>query len=117
MSFLYDTQADIIKIAMARIDKYLEAHRLEKDVYLLLQVHDELVYEIKEEKVTEIVKTIKEIMESVLSPKDTKGIPILVDVAVGKNWGGDEKISMLVVSTLVVRKTLLVYQVINVLIY
>ena len=86
------TQSDIIKIAMARIDGYLEENNLAKEAPLLLQVHDELVYEIKESKVKEIAEEIKKIMEEVLNPKDIYGIELLVDVSVGDNWGEMKKI-------------------------
>ncbi|MCH8987105.1 hypothetical protein IIA94_02980, partial [Patescibacteria group bacterium] len=86
------TQADIIKIAMARIDEYLVHRKFESDAYLLLQVHDELVYEIKKDRIDEITLKIKEIMEGVLSPKEIKGIPLIVDVAVGDNWGNMKKL-------------------------
>jgi DNA polymerase-1 len=86
------TGADIVKIAMARCEVYRREHSLEQDLYLLLQVHDELVFEVKNERVDEVVAPIKKIMESVLTPKDTKGVPILVEASVGKNWGELKKI-------------------------
>jgi len=88
------TQADIIKIAMARVDAYLNESGLEKNAYLLLQVHDELVYEIKKEKVKEIAQKIKAIMEGVLKSKDIQGVPLVVDVAEGNNWGEMKKITI-----------------------
>ena len=72
---------------MARVDAYLNESGLEKNAYLLLQVHDELVYEIKKEKVKEIAQKIKAIMEGVLAPKDIQGVPLVVDVMEGNNWG------------------------------
>ncbi len=81
------TSSDMIKIAMARIDAYIQKEGFEKDVYLLLQVHDELVYEIKETKRTVAIPEIKKIMESVLDPKEAKGVPITTGVAVGDTWG------------------------------
>lgn len=86
------TQSDIIKIAMSQIDKYLIENNLEKDAYLLLQVHDELVYEIKNDKVENVSKEIKKIMESVIEPKDIYGIELKVDVSVGDNWGKMRKL-------------------------
>lgn len=86
------TQSDIIKIAMSRIDKYLIENNLEEEVYLLLQVHDELVYEIKNDKTKEVSKEIKKIMESVIEPKDIYGIELKVDVSVGDNWGKMQKL-------------------------
>jgi DNA polymerase I len=86
------TEADVMKIAMARIDGYLKEKKFEEDVHLLLQVHDELVYEVKDGKVDEVAKEARLIMESVLDPKDTQGIILKVDVSTGKNWGEMEKI-------------------------
>lgn len=79
-------EADIIKIAMSRVEDYIASEKLEEDVRLILQVHDELVYEIKEKKAGEIAPRIKEIMEGVMSLGDTKGVPIIAEAAVGKNW-------------------------------
>ena len=81
------TSADIIKIAMKRIDEYLISEKLQNDVYLILQVHDELVYEIKESIVEKVMPKIKKIMESVIDTKDTKGVPLTANGEVGKNWG------------------------------
>lgn len=81
------TSADIIKIAMKRIDDYLISEKLQNDVYLILQVHDELVYEMKESVVEKVLPKIKKIMESVIDPKDIKGIPLTANGEVGKNWG------------------------------
>jgi DNA polymerase-1 len=81
------TQADIIKIAMVRADEYFKEMGLEQDAYLLLQVHDELVYEIKKEKCREVAFHVKKIMESVVSMADTGGVPIVADAKRGINWG------------------------------
>ncbi len=81
------TQSDILKIAMARIDKYLKEKKLEKQVLLLLQIHDELIYEVPEEGVESLAKDIKKIMENILSEKDGAGVPIVVNFCFGKNWG------------------------------
>lgn len=80
------TQADIIKIAMNRIDKYIKKNKLESDVYLILQVHDELVFEVRKNK-EDVIPELKKIMESVLPKKETKGIPLIADVSLGENWG------------------------------
>lgn len=86
------TQSDIIKIAMSRIDEYLTKENISEDARLLLQVHDELVYEIKDDKVEEISKEIKNIMESVIKPKEIYGIELKVDASVGINWGEMKKL-------------------------
>lgn len=74
-------QADIIKIAMINIYKEIAGKR--DEVKMLLQVHDELVFEIKENKVEEWIGKIKPLMENsyILS------LPIRVDSKVGDNWG------------------------------
>jgi len=81
------TEADIIKLAMIEIDKYVENKSIKKDARLLLQVHDELVYEIKEELVEKITPEIKKIMESVIDPKKTEGVVCVAEASVGDNWG------------------------------
>jgi DNA polymerase-1 len=81
------TNADIVKIAMKRIDDYLTEKQYDDDAQLILQVHDELVYEIRESKAKEIAEEIKNIMESVVRPEDIRGIKLTANAAVGKNWG------------------------------
>jgi len=80
------TQSDIIKIAMPKIDKWLIKEGYEKDAYLLLQIHDELIYEIKESLVEKISPKVKEIMELVLVTE----VPFVVNTSVGGNWGDME---------------------------
>ncbi len=81
------TEADVIKLAMVAIDKFIVENKLEKDIFPLLQVHDELIYEIREDKAAEIAPKIEKIMEFIMDPKDTKGIILKAEAAVGKNWG------------------------------
>lgn len=81
------TQADLIKLAMVRIDAMLREEGYEKDAVMLLQVHDELVFEIREEKVALIVPRVKEIMEGVLTEKEREGVPIVAEAKVGASWG------------------------------
>lgn len=81
------TNADVVKIAMKKIDDYLTSEGLAKDAYLILQVHDELVYEIRKEKAQEISEKIKKIMESIIDPKDIEGIRLIANSALGPNWG------------------------------
>ncbi len=87
------TEADVVKLAMIRIDEYLRAEKLEKDVHILMQVHDEIVLEARAGVVEKIVPAVKKIMESVIPPKDIQGITIAADAKVGENWGEMEKIS------------------------
>jgi DNA polymerase I len=81
------TQADIIKLAMVRIDRMLEEEKMRSDAHLLLQVHDELVYEVRDERVDLISKKIKGLMESVLADKETCGVPIIATMKSGPDWG------------------------------
>ncbi len=77
---LQGTAADLIKIAMIRIDRLLRERKLKSR--MLLQVHDELVFEAPEEE-TEILRSlVKEQMEQVHPLK----VPLLVEIGVGKNW-------------------------------
>lgn len=81
------TEADIIKLAMVRIDEMFSHKKYEKDAYLLLQVHDELIYEIRTEKLYEVAKEIQTIMENILTSDQTYNVPILTEGKYGKNWG------------------------------
>jgi len=58
------------------------------DAHLLLKVHDELVYEVRSERVRELGLRIKEVMEEAFPEELTNGVPILADAKSGPN-GGD----------------------------
>ncbi|MBZ5575599.1 MAG: DNA polymerase I [Acidobacteriia bacterium] len=77
---LQGTAADLIKLAMIRIDAALESggHR----TVMLLQVHDELVFECPPEEVEAVCKLVKRGMEGVADLK----APLVVDIGVGANW-------------------------------
>ncbi|MBR4315409.1 MAG: DNA polymerase I, partial [Alphaproteobacteria bacterium] len=76
------TGAEILKKAMIRIREILKKQNLESDVRMLLQVHDELVFEVKEDKIEIATKIIKETMENI----EKFSIPLVVEVGVAKNW-------------------------------
>ncbi len=80
------TSADIIRVAMVRIHEYLEKEKLTDRVHMMLQVHDELVFEIKTADVAHFVPILKQFMEEVLPLGVTQGVPMLAEVKVGKNW-------------------------------
>ncbi len=84
---LQGTAADIIKLAMIAVDKYIENNNLQNKAYLVLQIHDELVYEVAEDLAEEVVPKIKKIMEEVLTLEETGGVPLVVNAEIGKNWG------------------------------
>jgi len=72
--------ADIVKLAMIKVAAEYENN---PEVKMLLQVHDEIILEVKEEKAEDVAKRMKEIMEDVYKLK----VPLVVDVKVGDNWG------------------------------
>jgi DNA polymerase I-like protein with 3'-5' exonuclease and polymerase domains/5'-3' exonuclease len=86
------TAADIVRIAMVRIAAHITQAHLEENVHMLLQIHDELVFEIKDEMIGTIVPTLKALMEDSLSGKETFGVPIVAEVKVGHNWRDMEKV-------------------------
>ncbi len=80
------TGADITKLAMLHVDQFLKQKGLEGDVRLLLQVHDELVYEVKENIVESVAPEIKKIMQNVIDPKKTSGVVLVANASYGDNW-------------------------------
>jgi DNA polymerase-1 len=74
------TAADLIKKAMVEVDLDLEAAGLRSR--MILQVHDELVFEVPEREVAELRRRIPGRMEAVLPLR----VPLVVDVGVGGNW-------------------------------
>lgn len=79
------TAADIIKLAMIELNKMINEDNLEAK--MLLQVHDELIFEIHESKKNIAINKIKNVMENIhLNFQDFK-VPLLVEYGSGKNWG------------------------------
>jgi DNA polymerase I len=76
------TAADIVKIAMIRVDERLRREGLR--ARLLLSVHDELLFEVPRDEVETLARLAREVMESAL-PLD---VPLTVDVKVGDDWEG-----------------------------
>jgi len=79
------TAADIIKLSMIEIHKYICEKKL--NVRMLLQVHDELIFEIKEELVDESLDVIKNIMETTHLKYKNFIVPLTIEYGVGNNWG------------------------------
>lgn len=73
--------ADIIKLAMVKIYELIKNDR--ENIQLLLQVHDELLFEIKESKLNYYLKEIEKIMTEVVKLK----VPLQVGISQAKNWG------------------------------
>ena len=77
---LQGTAADLIKIAMIRIDAALREQGLKSR--MTLQVHDELVFEVPENEVEVMQPLVREHMEKVYA----LAVPLQVDMGVGANW-------------------------------
>ena len=79
--------SEIMRLAMIRLNENINDEK-NQSFKMLLQIHDELIFEVDEKKLNQSSKTIKEIMTSV---KDSNlhsfSIPLLVDVNSGDNWG------------------------------
>jgi DNA polymerase-1 len=75
-------QADIIKIAMINLHKYLLANPI--NCKMIMQVHDELVFELEEQHVPDFTNTVVEIMSSAAQLR----VPLVVGTGFGDTWGG-----------------------------
>lgn len=74
------TAADIIKIAMNQVNDFIANQS--NDIRLIMQVHDELVFEVKDHRITDYQQQITEIMQNAV----TLAVPLVVDSGIGKNW-------------------------------
>ncbi|QPG05688.1 DNA polymerase I [Salinimonas marina] len=75
------TAADIIKMAMLQVDEWITSLNSD-DIYMMMQVHDELVFEIHESVLEESITKIVDLMENAA----TLSVPLDVEAGVGKNW-------------------------------
>jgi DNA polymerase-1 len=80
------TSADIIKRAMVRMGPALEREGL-GGVRMLMQVHDELVFEVPEAETEAATAVIRRVMESAAEPAVTLDVPLGVEIGTGPNWG------------------------------
>jgi DNA polymerase-1 len=79
--------SEIMRLAMIRIDKKLEEEKSIKSK-MLLQIHDELIFEVKKNEIKKMMKIIKDEMISVAnSDYHSFSIPLTVDINSGNNWG------------------------------
>lgn len=79
------TAADIIKRAMIRMNAALETEGLA--TRMLLQVHDELVFEVPEAEVEAATRIVREVMERAAEPAVELTVPLGVEIGTGPNWG------------------------------
>jgi DNA polymerase-1 len=81
---LQGTAADIIRRAMVRMDEALAKNKL--DARMLLQVHDELVFEAPEAEVEKTLPVVKKVMEEAPMPALALSVPLQVDAHAAHNW-------------------------------
>jgi DNA polymerase-1 len=79
-SVIQGTAADLIKKAMVAVDAALREERI--PARMILQVHDELVFEVEEGAAPRLGERVRELMEGVLALR----VPLVVDVGTGRNW-------------------------------
>jgi len=72
--------ADIMKIAMIKV---ANEYKNNPKVKMILQIHDEIILEVKQEIATEVAEKIKKLLESAYS----LSVPLVADVKIGDNWG------------------------------
>ena len=77
---LQGTASDIIKLAMLRVDEKITQKNLKAK--LILQIHDELIFDVPEEEVDEVVQIVRECMENVVKLL----VPLTVEIGVGNSW-------------------------------
>lgn len=83
-SVVQGSAADLIKLAMVNLQRLIESgtHSSLRGTTMLLQIHDELVFETPDERVTEVMPLITEQMEAAMTLK----VPLVADAAAGKSW-------------------------------
>jgi DNA polymerase-1 len=77
---LQGTAADIIKLAMIAVNQWIKKSNI--DTHMIMQVHDELVFEVHEKDIKTAQKNIAQLMSDVVK----LSIPLVVDIGVGNNW-------------------------------
>jgi len=80
---LQGTAADLMKLAMIAVDNLIKREFKSDQIKMVMQVHDELIFEIKAEKAIKIAEKIKQEMETVYKFK----CPIVAEIGIGNNWG------------------------------
>jgi DNA polymerase-1 len=78
------TAADVIRRAMIRIPGVMAAERLSGR--MLLQVHDELLFEVRADEAEATIQAVKAVMEGAAEPACKLATPLVVDAGMGKNW-------------------------------
>lgn len=79
------TEGDLLRIAMIEVYRHI-TKRGDDAVRMLLQVHDELIFEVRDDVLDTEAAALKKIMETVMDDQETHAVPVLCDVEVGPNW-------------------------------
>ena len=79
------TSADILKLAMLDATEYIHEKKLENKVSLLLQIHDELVFEIDDTIKESVAEDLVAILQNVLKKRKLSGLPLVVTKSLGEN--------------------------------
>jgi len=77
------TAADIIKMAMSNVDNAIKKEKLDKKIDLILQIHDELIYEVE----TDLVEKAEDVIKNAMEKAVKLSVPLTVNVSTGERWG------------------------------
>ena len=84
------TAADIIRRAMVAMPAALQQAGLTKadagDAHMLLQVHDELIFEVAEPQADALIEVVRTVMENACAPRLHLSVPLVVDAQAARNW-------------------------------
>ncbi len=81
------TSADILKLSMLDADEYIQKNKLEDKVFLLLQIHDELVFEIEGSVAEKVGNDLVKVLENVLKKRNFSELPLVVSKSLGESLG------------------------------
>lgn len=84
------TAADIIKIAMIATLEKIKKDKMQST--LMMQVHDELIFEVTEAEKMQVVKMLPALMCDLPASKINMDVPLVIDIGVGKNWNETEEV-------------------------
>lgn len=80
------TAADCMRVAMRDIGMWIKNEKQSDKVRMLVQVHDELIFEIKKKDLKPVITKLVDVMEDALKEKETHGVPLVAETKVGQNW-------------------------------
>lgn len=86
-SIIQGSASDIIKYAMLDVEKEIDRSSLSSSVRIVLQIHDELIYEVETSRTHEFISILKRSMEMNVQRDLSITVPLITNVNVGENWG------------------------------